>query len=256
MSLAHVKAKFKPAALKEFLLSPSARFAWTPMPDFRLHNEEAENLAAYLLAADATPLPSAAGGDAQRGEKLFISAGCANCHEPKILVVRDWLNDPPIGRKLKEWDTLSKKQWRRGCLSDTAADRGDAPDFGLSPEQQADILAFIAAHSSPGNRFTPDEFAERQITAMRCTACHARDGHESLLATDLDAENQELRNKFPNPQIGNGEGIAPDQRAPILTWAGEKLRPQWMAKFIAGQIPYKPRYYLRARCPASASAPK
>ncbi len=37
---------------------------------------------------------------------------------------------------------------------------------------------------------------------------------------------------------------------PILTWAGEKLRPDWAAAFVAGKIPYKPRPYLRARMPA------
>ncbi len=75
-----------------------------------------------------------------------------------------------------------------------------------------------------------------------------------MLATDLDAENQQLREAFPNPQVGNGEGFAPDQRAPILTWAGEKLRPQWMQKFIGGQVPYKPRYYLHARMPDFGAA--
>jgi mono/diheme cytochrome c family protein len=36
----------------------------------------------------------------------------------------------------------------------------------------------------------------------------------------------------------------------MLTWAGEKLRPEWSAAFISGQISYKPRPYLRARLPA------
>ncbi|HWE03485.1 MAG TPA: c-type cytochrome [Tepidisphaeraceae bacterium] len=243
MSLAYVKAKFKPAALKEFLLNPSARYASNPMPDFRLSDEEASNLSAYLLASDSTPLPAAGAGDAQRGEKRFVSSGCANCHEPIALREKA---APPLA---KGWEQLQKNDFRHGCLAETDADRHGAPDFSLTPDRRAAMMSFIASAPTWPDHVVPSEFAERQVVAMRCTACHARDGHESLLATDLDAENQELRNKFPSPQIGNGEGIAPDQRAPILTWAGEKLRPRWMADFIAGKISYKPRYYLRARMP-------
>jgi mono/diheme cytochrome c family protein len=36
----------------------------------------------------------------------------------------------------------------------------------------------------------------------------------------------------------------------MLTWAGEKLRPEWAVAFIGGKIAYKPRPYLRARMPA------
>ena len=132
------------------------------------------------------------------------------------------------------------------CLGNAAK----PPDFSLSVAQRAAILAYLAATDRLSlKQDYPAEFDERQFRLLRCTACHARDGRESLLATDLDAENQELHTKFPAPVQGNGEGIAPDQRAPMLTWAGEKLRPEWMRKFIAGEVPYKPRYYLRARMP-------
>jgi mono/diheme cytochrome c family protein len=36
----------------------------------------------------------------------------------------------------------------------------------------------------------------------------------------------------------------------MLTWAGEKLRPEWSAAFVGGRIDYKPRPYLHARMPA------
>jgi hypothetical protein len=47
----------------------------------------------------------------------------------------------------------------------------------------------------------------------------------------------------PQPSGRNAEGefFAPDQRPPILTWAGEKLRPEWAAAFLGGRIEYKPR---------------
>ena len=89
---------------------------------------------------------------------------------------------------------------------------------------------------------------------MHCTACHMRDGRESLLATAYADESKALQDKYPNPPpAGGAEAFAPDQRAPLITWAGEKLRPEWMEKFIAGQIPYKPRTYLYARMPGFAA---
>src|SRR6266550_1006273 len=50
-----------------------------------------------------------------------------------------------------------------------------------------------------------------------------------------------------------GEGderIAEDQSEPILTWAGEKLRPEWTTQLLLGQLDYKLRPWLRARMPA------
>jgi hypothetical protein len=43
-----------------------------------------------------------------------------------------------------------------------------------------------------------------------------------------------------------------DQARPSLTWAGERLRTDWMSKFVAGRIGYKPRPWLAARMPAFA----
>jgi mono/diheme cytochrome c family protein len=34
-----------------------------------------------------------------------------------------------------------------------------------------------------------------------------------------------------------------------LTFTGDKLRPVWMGKFIAGQVPYRPRPWLTMRMP-------
>ncbi len=246
ISLAHIKAKFKPGALKAFLLNPSAHYAWISMPNFRLSDAEADNLATYLRSFEGQPLAPAQAGDPRNGERLIYSAGCVKCHavDPKAA--------PFPSAATITLSAIPAEGWTRGCMGADATARKTAPDFSLTDEQRIAILAFAATDRSSLNRDTPSEFSQRQVVALRCTACHARDGKESLLATDLDAENQELRNKFPPPQQ-SGEGIAPDQRAPMLTWAGEKLRPEWMHTFIAGGIPYKPRYYLRARMPGFAT---
>ncbi|HEX4793685.1 MAG TPA: cytochrome c [Humisphaera sp.] len=247
ISLAHVKAKFKPGALTAFLLKPSAHYTWIPMPDFRLSAEEAQGLVAYLNSTSKVELAVARSGNAENGRTLFASSGCANCHsvDEKPIAVK-----PSLAAAL---DAIPAGDWMKGCLASRDADRKSAPDFGLTDDQRGAILSFAATDLTSLKRDSAPEFAQRQMLAMRCAACHGRDGKDSLIATVLDTENQELKNKYPPiEQVGN-EGIAPDQRAPILTWAGEKLLPGWMQSFIAGQISYKPRNYLSARMPGFAA---
>ena len=45
----NIAAKFKPQALKEFLLSPEKLYNWTKMPNFKFSDQEAEDLATFLI---------------------------------------------------------------------------------------------------------------------------------------------------------------------------------------------------------------
>ena len=98
---------------------------------------------------------------------------------------------------------------------------------------------------------TRSEFAERQVHALNCVACHVRDGVPDVWA-GLTEEAAKVTAALPPVE----ESIVGDQSRPDLTWVGEKLRPQWMASFIAGEIDYKPRPWLKARMPAFASRAK
>jgi len=243
ISFHYVKAKYKPAALVAFLLKPEAHYAWIPMPDFRMTQQEASDLAAFLLAAPAKQVDALPPGDTVRGKQLVESSGCLKCH---AIEAKPLLGD---NAKFASLEAIPRANWNRGCMAADASQRGSAPDFELTDEQRTAVASLVATDPKSLARESAPEFAERQIAEMRCTACHARDGKASLLSGELDAENQELRSKYPVGGAAGQETIAPDQRAPMLTWAGQKLRPQWMEKFIAGQIPYKPRYYLLARMP-------
>jgi mono/diheme cytochrome c family protein len=152
---------------------------------------------------------------------------------------------------------LTAEKLDQGCLAQDTPAHKNAPAFSLDPAQRAAIKSFLI-HGQPSlARNNSAEFSHRQVIAMRCTACHARDASESLLAQSFDAESQALHQKYPNPAPAPGELLAAEQKPPHLTYAGGKLRPEWMEKFIAGQIAYKPRYYLRARMPAfTARAPQ
>jgi mono/diheme cytochrome c family protein len=98
----------------------------------------------------------------------------------------------------------SIKDWTRGCLAETPPEK--APRYGFSAAQRADLQAFGRSGLDSLLRHSPVEFAQRQIALLNCTGCH-----------------------------GQPEGFPP------LEILGGKLKPEWSAQFIAGEIPYKPR---------------
>ena len=244
--LGYVKAKYRPDALRQYLLKPGAHYAWNPMPNFKLGEDEAAALAAYLLGKAGNAVEAAPqGGNATKGREIVRSSGCLNCHA---------LEGETTAVKAPALAAIDGGRWTHGCMAPEAAARKQAPDFGLSETERHALLAFAATDRSSLAREAPMDFSLRQVAAMRCASCHARDSKASALSTDYAADAAGLATAFPLPQppggVHDGELFAPDQRPPLLTWAGEKLRPEWSGAFIAGEIPYKPRPYLHARMPA------
>ena len=244
--LRHVGAKYIRHALSDYLLKPGAHYAWNPMPDFKLTQEEADSLAAHLLEKSPRAEARDVAGNVENGRQLVRSSGCLNCHA---------MEKETTSLKAPDLAAMPRSSWDAGCMSRDPAARKDAPDFRFDEQQRAALLAFAATDRSSLARDEASEFSARQVAAMRCDACHARDGKEALVGTDFAADQASLTAAFPPPAPApgaeaHGEVFAPDQRPPPLTWAGEKLRPEWAAAFVAGDVSYKPRPYHRARMPA------
>ena len=235
--LGHVTDKWYPAALVEYLQDPAKHYPATRMPHFRLEAEEATQLAAYLLANGRLIKRKALAGDAARGATLLVSGGCLHCHAGMPAT-----SQPPLAKVLKSAD--------RGCLAPDAAGRAGAPDFALTPTQRASLQAFLATDLASLKQDTPAEFAERQIRDLNCVACHARDGAPSAWSK-AEGEAKQLRAALPPKEAAEGDPVH-DAPLPPLTWLGEKLRHDWMSRFIAGQVEAKPRPWLIARMPGFA----
>ena len=237
--LNHVKAKWQPPALKDYLKDPAKNYAWNRMPNSRLSDNEAEKLSAYLLAKANRDFPPAPAGDPIRGAQLLATSGCLNCHAGL----------PPTTAPTLAAATDSG--WLKGCLARDAASRGNAPDFAFSETDRTALRAFASGGFASLKLDPTDEFAERQIHNLRCAACHGRDGQPSLWSK-LDDETAPLQAASPLEE-GEGKPIA-TTALPMFTWFGEKLQPEWMARFIAGHIPYKPRPWIYARMPGFSAA--
>ncbi|MEZ0266209.1 MAG: hypothetical protein ACAI43_15875 [Phycisphaerae bacterium] len=263
--LAYVNAKFQPGVLRAWLLDPQKHYKWARMPNFHLTEYEADRLVAYLTKkADAKLAPSPV-GDAARGKALFASSGCANCH------TIDGVTSTAKAAALA--DLVSTSDWAKGCVAADPAKRGKAPDFALPDARRAALVAYAAAKTPGLGEDVPVEFAARTIRRFNCAACHTRDEvedawtalAESELA-DIAPPEANVENDQPDDPAGKGNrpfypahlkgllggdriNIGGDQQRPALTWAGEKLRPEWAQAFIAGETTYKPRYWMRARMP-------
>lgn len=267
LPLDHLAAKWRPTALAQFLRQPDADYAWIRMPNFRLTADEANGLAGFLLKrAGEQPLPLAGSADAGRGRELLESAGCLGCHSIEGDTRRR--DTPDLAA------VIAGRERETGCLARSPGARGEAPDFRWSPEDHAAVLAFLGAGletavESLGRRCLP-EFAEREIDSLRCTACHERDGRidtwSNLTASPGDQETGASASQESPADIARrlaGSGARPgdekpvelDQSRPPLTWAGEKLRTEWLETVLAGRADHVTRPWLRARMPdLSASA--
>lgn len=248
VSLRHVQAKWQSTALQEYLRAPEKHYAWNPMPNFRLNEAEAAQLTAFLFAGTADgAVPADKTYDVESGRKLVETSGCLNCHAA-----------PGATSSLKA-PTLAETMpggWTRGCLGTSEAARGRAPDFKLPAAARAALMAFAATGFASLKQETLPEFAERQMAALRCTSCHARDGQQDAWSK-LESETVQLimAAPAPAPAAEAAEGAGGEQSAttfqapPQLTWVGEKLHPGWSAEFIGGKTRDKPRDWMLARMP-------
>ncbi|MCH7920523.1 MAG: c-type cytochrome [Planctomycetes bacterium] len=241
MPLDLIAAKWRPEALRAFLQHPDRHYAWIEMPDFGLNAEQAAELAAFLLAHSKKELPGASlpAGDGDRGQARLETAGCLSCHTLEGLTDRS--RAPALAR-------IPVAGWQRGCMAESPM---NTPDFALNESERQAILAFAATDLSSLARADPVEFMTRQVKALRCIACHRRDDQYDLW-TDLRGEIE----ANVNPQDAVLAPLAPPAEPfiPSLTWVGEKLKPEWLAAFLGGEIEERPRPYLGLlRMPVFAS---
>jgi mono/diheme cytochrome c family protein len=160
---------------------------------------------------------------AEKGRDLFVTQGCASCHEFK-------LNDQALRAEtksipLKDCDTS------RGCL---AANPGKSPNFDLSDAQRK---AIVAALSSGPRTLTAEQTAHETLVTFNCYACHQRGE-----IGGVEAE----RNAFFEtkiPEMGD-EG----RLAPSLTGVGDKLQAEWL-KQLFNRGANDRQNYMQARMP-------
>ena len=228
----NIDGKFKNGALRDFLLKPWAHDTWGRMPDFGLSQEEATQLAVFLRSLKKGGPTKVLLGNVKKGEMLVLSLGCLNCHKNPI---KEFYQAPSMSSIAKAGD--------KGCLSEFPK---TAPNFYFTTEQRAALKIFLGKGTQSLKRRSLAEFAERQVIALNCRACHPMDGAQNRLS-HLPGLTSHL-----SVEVGDVDAEAAGRKKdpPDLTHVGEMLQTDWMARLFTGKLNYKPRPWMKMRMPA------
>ncbi len=210
VNLGHVSRKYAPGALARFLQNPATHDPWTRMPQFKLSETEAISLAAWLHA-ESGAMPEAPSAPRPASDPLVARGR-------ELVAARGCGHCHRIPGtstpRVKPIDTASAGVLERGCLGEGAA-IGRAPRFALNPEERGALRVFLSLPVRPTLVRVPWDDARRRVADLRCQACH-------------DAR----------------EGV------PTLRLAGAKLRPEWTARLLSGDVAEPSRPWLTLRMPA------
>jgi mono/diheme cytochrome c family protein len=205
------------------------------MPNFRLTDSEADELAAFLLTASAKvekKHPEFPKGDATKGAALAASLNCGSCHAGTAPF--DTTTIPPL-------EAIFKKDWAAaGCVANKTP--GKMPQMALTDDEKLALIAFSKKGIEPLQRNVPAESAAAQLKSLHCTNCHSIDGKASLLES-VHTETKELTAHV------KGENEKIDQSRPQLTYIGEMLHSSYIESMLAGTVKERPRPWLDMRMP-------
>ena len=242
ISLKWASVKFKPGELARFLKDPAKGNPHTRMPEFGFTDQEAADLASFVLSlAGGGGLTAVVPeGDATKGAKAAISLGCMNCHEPGS----DSATSFPALKSIRSKDWL-----KQGCASGT---RKDLPGYDLSDAEKSALAAFASKGAGSLQRVVAVEAAARIIEDLNCSACHVMDNRADGRSR-YEEELMGLVAAVHEEKAEEGSDHHVDQTRPELTYAGEKLQAEWTRKLLNAELEYKPREWLAARMPAFRS---
>jgi cytochrome c553 len=222
-----LKAKYSLDSLGAFILDPLKVRTDGRMPKIVMERQDAIDIAGYLLEFQGSdgrldnPVVSIAADKALAiaGRKAVIAAQCAACHDlPKDAAAT----------------LVPLKAGDGGCLE---AGHAKGPRYALSDAQRASLKLFLAKKDEAA---APKLAADLTLQALNCIACHERDGKGGP-----DAAHK--------PYFQGDHNLGDTGRyPPPLTGIGGKLRPEWLAKVLAGENRVRP--YLKTRMPQYGAA--
>jgi mono/diheme cytochrome c family protein len=225
---------------------------------FSLGNPKQSELQATYLAAkksypDITPAV---------GEDLFRSLNCASCHRHDVIQPRTGSVAPDLASE----GLRVNRPWLEAYLQRPTSIRpfgyrpGDGsrmPDHRLTPEEAADITAFLVTQKE-GAPVVAMDFHPQRLTAfsqnkakrlltekLSCLGCHRFGEIGGRIGPDLTAVGTRLQPDYLFAIIKNPGAVAPHSVMPKLPMPDEQV--QLIASFLASQTaPTASTNYLSA----------
>ncbi len=208
-------SKHTDSGLREFLQHPAKHFPDTVFPDLRLSEEEASDIAAYVLA-ERPKTPTAGAGNTEAGRSI-VANNCLVCHGG---------GNERFHVETSGFEAMWEADWvARGCVSEN---KGNAPELNLSAEDRLALISFRNSTANALTNWTPREYVERTMERLNCVQCHS--GENTL------------------PDIGRaGEKLQAEWLEQLFAGTAEKTRPWMEARMPA----FKSRAQLLAKSMAA-----
>jgi mono/diheme cytochrome c family protein len=251
--LTRIGQKVNRAWLDRWLRDPRAFDAKTPMPNFRMTDQEVANAAAYLAAlrrdaaAPAPPDLFTSRPLAEAGKKLFRQRGCAGCHtvegDPgrfegpehtgigsKPVDELEFGEARQVRRTLTDW-LMAKVKTPRIFATEKIPLK--MPVFDFSDLQAKEITVFLLGltrERSP-SRYqkalwdpnAPLLRGQRLVQELRCLGCHKVGEEGGTVGPDLSQEGAQVQSRWLFAFLQEPRTLRPLQGGRMPTFA---LRPQ------------------------------
>jgi cytochrome c1 len=186
-SLSHIADKTTREWLFAWLKDPQAYASTATMPNFKLSDEDARDISAFLIAnstpvaGDNLAVSAKASSDPAAGASLYGESFCASCHAVQNAAGN--LVGGDLGPELTRVGSKLKPEWVRAWLKNPRVyDPGTAmPHYRFTDAQVATLAEFLKAktdsellanvHLDPA---TPEQLAhgKRLVTDYGCASCH------------------------------------------------------------------------------------
>ncbi|HUC30081.1 MAG TPA: c-type cytochrome [Candidatus Acidoferrum sp.] len=186
-SLSHIADKTSREWIYAWLKDPQAYASTATMPNFKLSDEDARDMSAFLIAnstpvaGDTVTLTAKASADPAAGASLYGESFCASCHAVQNAAGNMVGGD--VGPELTKVGSKVKPEWLQSWLRNPRAyDAGTAmPHYRFNDGQVVTLAGFLEAKSDSDllanihlEAATPEQIAhgKRLVSDYGCASCH------------------------------------------------------------------------------------
>ena len=185
--LSHIADKTTREWIYAWLKDPQAYAATSTMPNFKLADDDARDISAFLIA-NSTPLPgdnlslsANVSTDAAAGPSLYGESFCASCHAVQNAAGNMVGGD--VGPELTRVGSKVKPEWLQAWLRNPRVyDPGTGmPHYRFKDSQVATLSGFLLAKTDSDllakvhlEAATPEQIArgKRLVSDYGCASCH------------------------------------------------------------------------------------
>ena len=186
-SLSHIADKTTREWIYAWIKDPQAYASTATMPNFKLSDDDARDISAFLtanskpLAGDTVTLPAKASSDPTAGASLYGESFCASCHAVQNAAGNMVGGD--VGPELTKVGSKVKPEWLQAWLRNPRAYDPETgmPHYRFNDGQIATLSGFLLAkadsdllasvHLDPA---TPEQIShgKRLVSDYGCASCH------------------------------------------------------------------------------------